>query len=166
MTVKEKASTDILRNGDWYGYDRFENGKFVAGYLLDREQEPELREVAAFNCSNVAEAVGNVLADFCSRPKNENDGGQDRKFKFENGQFVNRVSGEPIPLDEPIVIFRARDQHSLNVLREYLAMVKDEHHQQAIRERMSEFADFARNHPDRMKEPGITHDVILYDEQS
>jgi hypothetical protein len=114
----------------------------------------------------VAEAVGNVLADFCSRPKNENDGGQDRKFKFENGQFVNRVSGEPIPLDEPIVIFRARDQHSLNVLREYLAMVKDEHHQQAIRERMSEFADFARNHPDRMKEPGITHDVILYDEQS
>jgi len=102
-------------------------------------------------------------------PQNSVVGGQDRKFRFDTslGQFVNRVSGEAIPLDEPIIIFRARDHHSFHILREYLSMVSDEHHKTAIRERMSEFAEFARNNPDKMKEPGITHHIRLSsDEES
>lgn len=94
----------------------------------------------------------------------EGGDGQDRKFAFRNGQFVNRVSGEPIPHDEPIIIFRARDHHSIHVLREYLTMATDEHHRQAIRDRMAEFAAYAEAHPERMKEPGITHDVRLNDD--
>jgi hypothetical protein len=87
--------------------------------------------------------------------------GQDRKFAFRDGQFVNRVSGEPIPHDEPIIIFRARDRHSIPVLREYLTMATDEHHRQAIRDRLTEFAAYRDQHPERMKEPGITHDMVL-----
>ncbi|HWT40096.1 MAG TPA: hypothetical protein VN081_02390 [Dongiaceae bacterium] len=89
------------------------------------------------------------------------DGGQDRKFAFRNGQFVNRVSGEPIPNDEPIIIFRARDRHAEHVLREYLSMATDEHHREAIRDRMSEFAAYRAAHPERIKEPGITHEITL-----
>jgi hypothetical protein len=87
--------------------------------------------------------------------------GQDRKFAFRNGQFVNRVSGEPIPHDEPVIIFRARDNHSLPVLREYLTMASDPHHRQAIKDRMGEFAAWRAEHPDRVKEPGITHHIRL-----
>jgi len=90
--------------------------------------------------------------------------GQDRKFAFRNGQFVNRVSGEAIPLDEPVILFRARDNHALPVLREYLTMSTDPHHRQAIKDRMGEFAAWRAEHPDRVKEPGITHHIRLNDE--
>lgn len=51
-----------IPRGDWYGYDRYVDGKFEAGYLLDRDQEPELREVAKFNCRGLAESIGNLIA--------------------------------------------------------------------------------------------------------
>lgn len=93
------------------------------------------------------------------------EGGQDRKFKFENGQFVNRVSGEPIPLDEPIMIFRARDHHALETIKHYYHLIQDDHHRQAVADRLDEFDDFSRKNPDRMKEPGITRQVSLNKDQ-
>lgn len=86
---------------------------------------------------------------------------EDRKFKFENGRFVNRVSGEEIPDDEPVIIFRARDRHALPLLRAYVSMVDDEHHRAAVLDRIDEFRQFAREHPERMKEPGITRHISL-----
>lgn len=86
-------------------------------------------------------------------------GGQDRKFAFRRGRYVNRVSGEAIPLDEPVIIFRARDRHALDVLRYYRGLATDPHHRQVIAERIYEFGDYARAHP--LKEPGITHDCRL-----
>ncbi len=106
------------------------------------------------------EACTAILAALDSRAGDAGEG-QDRKFAFRNGQFVNRVSGEPIPHDEPIIIFRARDHHAIPVLREYLTMATDEHHRQAIRDRLTEFAAYRDAHPDRMKEPGITHHIEL-----
>lgn len=89
------------------------------------------------------------------------DGGQDRNFAFRDGRFVNRMSGEPIPADEPIIIFRARDNHALHILREYLSLASDPHHRQAIKDRMAEFDAYRAAHPDRVKEPGITHAIRL-----
>jgi hypothetical protein len=86
---------------------------------------------------------------------------EDRKFKFENGQFVNRKSGEAIPVDEPVILFRARDRHAYDVLRAYLTMASDPHHREAIKDMMALFADYQQRHPDRMKEPGITRDIDL-----
>lgn len=91
---------------------------------------------------------------------------EDRKFKFENGRFVNRVSGEPIPDDEPVIIFRARDQHALSVLTYYKALAGDEHHQRAIQDRIDEFSAYQAAHPERMKEPGITRHIALNDPQT
>lgn len=86
---------------------------------------------------------------------------EDRKFKFENGKFVNRISGEEIPDDEPVIIFRARDRHALSVLHYYYEHVNDPHHAEAIQDRIREFSDFKRNNPGAMKEPGITHQIRL-----
>jgi hypothetical protein len=89
---------------------------------------------------------------------------EDRKFKFENGRFVNRVSGEAIPDDEPVIIFRARDRHALAVLDFYRSLADDEHHRRAITDRINEFYAFAQEHADRMKEPGITRHIRLNDD--
>lgn len=88
---------------------------------------------------------------------------EDTKFKFEDGYFVNRVSGEKIPQDEPVILFRARDQHSLSVLKFYESLITDQHHRAALIDKIGEFRSFKNNHPDRMKEPGITRDIILKD---
>lgn len=91
----------------------------------------------------------------------DGEGGQDRKFRFVAGRFVNRVSGEEIPLHEPVIIFRARDRHAVRVLQFYLGLAVDEHHRAAIRERIADFQRFADYHA--VKEPGITHDFRLRD---
>lgn len=91
---------------------------------------------------------------------------EDTKFKFEDGYFVNRVSGEKIPQDEPVILFRARDRYALDVLKFYEEMVSvegDLHHRAAIIAKIGEFRFFKNNHPDRMKEPGITRDIVLKD---
>ena len=91
---------------------------------------------------------------------------EDRKFKFENGRFVNRVSGEPIPDDEPVIIFRARDRHSLALLRHYQLLATDPHHQRAIQDRIDEFTAYQRAHPERLKEPGITRHIRLNEDDT
>lgn len=91
------------------------------------------------------------------------DGGQDRKFAFRGSQFVNRVSGEPIPHNEPVIIFRARDRHALSVLGHYLACAEDAHHRRAIMDRIEDFTRFRGEHPERVREPGTTHHIQLND---
>ncbi len=86
---------------------------------------------------------------------------EDRKFKFENGQFVNRVSGEAIPDDEPVIIFRARDKHAIGVLAFYRELVGDPHHREAIDDRLAEFLAYRNAHPERVKEPGVTRHIQL-----
>ena len=86
---------------------------------------------------------------------------EDRKFKFENGRFVNRVSGEAIPDDEPVIIFRARDRHALAVLLFYQNQIRDPHHAEAVQDRINEFRNFANKNRDRVKEPGVTGHILL-----
>lgn len=85
----------------------------------------------------------------------------DKKFEFRDGAFYNRVSGERIPDDEPVMLFRARDIHALDTIRYYCSLAADEHHGKAIRERIDEFTAFANSHPKQMKEPGITRAIVL-----
>jgi hypothetical protein len=91
---------------------------------------------------------------------------EDRKFKFEDGGFVNRVSGEAIPDDEPVILFRARDKHSIAVLMAYLDMVSHPHHRQAVMDRLDEFSAYRAAHPERLKEPGITGHIRLNSDAS
>jgi hypothetical protein len=89
---------------------------------------------------------------------------EDRKFRFEDGKFINRVSGEAIPDDEPVIIFRARDIHTISVLRHYQELADEPHHQRAIQDRIDEFTAYQRAYPTRVKEPGITKHIRLNEE--
>jgi len=62
------------------------------------------------------------------------------------------------------MIFRARDRHALQVIEYYHSLVTEDHHEQAVQERLSEFRAFKAEHPERMKEPGITRHIRLNDE--
>jgi hypothetical protein len=118
-----------------------------------------------YDCGNPWEILQNALKEIKEESHSTDPGGQDRKYKFENGQFVNRISGEPIPKDEPTFILRARDFHSLAVLKDYLYLIHDDHHKKAVQDRIDEFEKFAMDNPVRMKEPGITGDIELNEER-
>lgn len=76
----------------------------------------------------------------------------------DQGQLVNRASGQPIPDDEPVFIFRARDLFAAPALNAYLralcaadSEIVGHDHRHAIRNRVRDFERFAQQHPDRMK---------------
>lgn len=69
------------------------------------------------------------------------------------GRIVNRASGDTIPDDEPIFIFRARDKYALAALRHYVDFCGDSAHRRAVEGRIVQFVVFKTGHPERMKEP-------------
>lgn len=88
----------------------------------------------------------------------------DPKYVIIENQLCNAASLEPIPLDEPIFIFRSRDYHAIAVLNRYLALLqqvahrhenleKGEQHQNAVMQRIVDFSEFRKNNPGRMKIP-------------
>lgn len=69
------------------------------------------------------------------------------------GTLFNRASGEAIPTDEPVFIFRARDRHAVAALGFYAGDLANASHFQAVRQRIIDFKAFTSAHPERMKEP-------------
>lgn len=78
---------------------------------------------------------------------------QDPKYDIIDGRIVNRHTGEAIPDDEPIFIFRARDKRAVPALLEYADLCRDPGHVAAIQKRVKHFRAFASRHPERMKLP-------------
>lgn len=78
---------------------------------------------------------------------------QDPKYQFLHELVMNRHTGEIVPADEPVFIFRARDRHAAAALSFYASIVRDEEHRAAIAQRVKDFDAFATEHPERMKEP-------------
>jgi hypothetical protein len=67
--------------------------------------------------------------------------------------LVNRASGKPIPADEPVFILRARDVHAHELLILYQQLCANAEHRKFVGKRIMDFARFASENPDRMKEP-------------
>lgn len=79
---------------------------------------------------------------------------QDPKYRISpDGRIVNRASGELIPEDEPIFIFRARDLYAAKILLDYSELVQNPLHSRAVLRRAVDFLQFAVQNPQRMKEP-------------
>lgn len=70
-----------------------------------------------------------------------------------DGRLVNRETGKPIPDDEPVFVLRAQDIHAVQLLYSYLSMVNEPDQAISVSRRITDFMDFARNNPGRMKEP-------------
>jgi hypothetical protein len=75
-------------------------------------------------------------------------------------RIVKTSNGEPIPDDEPLILFRARDRNALAMLHKYRELCEadgcNEFQMEGINNRIAAFINFAMDHPERMKQPGIT----------
>lgn len=83
---------------------------------------------------------------------------QDKKYDIEHNRLINAASGEPIPADEPIFIFRAKDKHLLKVLAEYRMMCENDEHVGAVEQREVEISEWQQRTRHRIGEPD-TKDV-------
>jgi hypothetical protein len=78
---------------------------------------------------------------------------QEPKYGIRENRLYNRASGEFIPTDEPVFIFRARDVHAAKAIAWYSSLFPSGHHWSAVAYRVEDFEAFARSQPGRMKEP-------------
>lgn len=78
----------------------------------------------------------------------------------ENGQIVKTGNGVVISLDEPLILFRARDYLALPLLMRYREMCErdgcNDFQLKQVDDLIDKFAKFASDNRDVMKQPGIT----------
>ncbi len=84
----------------------------------------------------------------------------DPKFHVDGDRIVKTSNGEAIPDDEPLMLFRARDNQALRMLHGYRLLCVLEgctdFHLSGIDNRIAAFQAFVNDHPERMKQPGVT----------
>ena len=84
----------------------------------------------------------------------------DPKYHIDGDKIVKTSNGEEVPLDEPLMFFRARDRNVLQMLIYYRELCRHDHctdyHMEGIANRIEAFQAFKKEHPERMKQPGIT----------
>lgn len=92
----EQIPVSQLKNtrADWHGYDRYVAGKFEAGFLLDMDQEPDLREVARFNCRGVAEMTAAALNRDALTAPQKCDQGEVERLTQERDTLLRNVAAE------------------------------------------------------------------------
>jgi len=82
------------------------------------------------------------------------------RFSVDGDEIIKTSNGEPIPHDEPLLVLRARDRLALPLLRIYQQLsIVDGCNDWFLGEQqttIAQFEAFARDHPDRMKQPGVT----------
>lgn len=78
----------------------------------------------------------------------------------ENGDIVKTTNGVVIPQDEPLILFRGRDYLAVPLLMKYREMCErdgcNDFQLGQVQALIDKFADFARDNPGVMKQPGIT----------
>jgi hypothetical protein len=74
------------------------------------------------------------------------------------GQLVNRISGNAVPADEPVIVFRAQDANLPYVLNRYIMLCKDPQHRLAASLRLAEVLEWQAANPLRVKEPDTVLD--------
>ena len=84
----------------------------------------------------------------------------DPRFETDGVQIIKTSNREAIPANEPTMLFRARDRHALAMLRYYRELCAadgcTDYQMAGIDERILAFGRFTIEHPERMKQPGIT----------
>ena len=78
---------------------------------------------------------------------------QDPKYVIIDNEICNAATHEPIPPDEPVMMFRAKDRHALHTVYDYAERVQDSGHGTSVLRRAKDFENFRTKNPSRMKEP-------------
>ena len=80
------------------------------------------------------------------------------KYDIEDGRIVNASTRVPIPDDEPIMIFRAKDRKAMCAISAYLHNCDDPYHKAAVAFRAKHFIDYAASH--QTKEPDSYYPLV------
>jgi len=77
----------------------------------------------------------------------------ERKYEIKDGKIVKRRNEVPIPDDEPLFIFRAKDRKALAALVAYNMICDKIKQRESITKSIFDFREFQEKHPERMGEP-------------
>lgn len=77
----------------------------------------------------------------------------ERKYKILDGRIVKKSNEKPIPDDEPIFIFRAKDRKALAALVAYSMILDTLEQKEAVTKCVEDFRKFQLNNPELMQEP-------------
>lgn len=77
----------------------------------------------------------------------------ERKYKIKDGILVKRDKEIPVPDDEPLFIFRAKDRKALAALVAYNMILDNLDQKQSVMESINDFRRFQEKYPERMAEP-------------
>jgi hypothetical protein len=110
-------------------------------------------EYAADKLDAVIDAFIDTMTATPSTPYEAMPVSQEPKYGIRDNRLFNRASGEFIPTDEPVFIFRARDELAIKALDHYRELCGESEHSAAVYGRMRDFEKFAVAHRERMKVP-------------
>lgn len=135
--------------------DEPESDEACWGPWVIEQQEFATKAVATAALECVLESVRRATATPVGLPLQ-----QEPKYTTNGHALVNRASGEAIPADEPVFVFRARDVHAREAIEAYACVLLPGLHRDKVCERIADFARFAYANPRRMKVPD-TAQVLL-----
>lgn len=137
-----------------------------ANVMAEMKNEVSLQQRLArllpnINTTPMEEVVAQVIALVRENDAQVVHATQDPKYSIRNNRLINAERNEDIPLDEPGFWIRARDLHGEAGVHGYAMIVGRAAadgdvpvaHLHAVRRRVEDFAEFRKNHPERMKQP-------------
>lgn len=77
----------------------------------------------------------------------------ERKFEIRNNRLVKRSNQVPVPDDEPLFVFRAKDRKALCALVAYNMVLDKLEQKEAAQKSINDFREFQERNPDKMNEP-------------
>lgn len=77
----------------------------------------------------------------------------ERKYEIKDNKIVKRSNQVPIPDEEPLFIFRAKDRKALAALVAYNMVLDNLDQKEAVTKSINDFRQFQEKNPDKMAEP-------------
>lgn len=78
----------------------------------------------------------------------------ERKYTInEEGKIIKKSNGIPIPDDEPLFIFRAKDRKALAAITAYAMILDNLDQREEVMKSVALFRKFQEDNPEKMGEP-------------
>lgn len=79
-------------------------------------------------------------------------------LKYQTSGDITKLDGTPVPEDEPLILFRAKDNQLVAMLDYYKKLCTDAgslpKHMELLQKRIDEIKKWQAEHPERMNVPG------------
>jgi hypothetical protein len=86
----------------------------------------------------------------------------DEKHSIDGDRIIKTATGEEVPIEEPVILYRGRDKLALPMMRYYRQLcVEDgatDYQLESMDRMIKRFEDYAKENP--TKQPGITRGAV------